>query len=48
MRVLFIVLGLLGATGIVLHIAMWIIVALHNPGCSSGLKPPVWSSDLAM
>jgi hypothetical protein len=22
--------------------------ALHNPGCSSGLKPPVSSSDLAM
>ena len=22
--------------------------ALHNPGCSRGLKPPVSSSDLAM
>ena len=31
MRVLFILLGLLGATGIVLYIAMWIIVPLEPP-----------------
>jgi phage shock protein C len=31
MRVLFIVLGLLGATGIVLYIAMWIIVPQEPP-----------------
>ena len=31
MRVLFILLGLLGATGVVLYIAMWIIVPLEPP-----------------
>jgi phage shock protein C len=31
MRVLFILLGLLGATGIVLYIAMWIIVPEEPP-----------------
>ncbi|HET8788503.1 MAG TPA: PspC domain-containing protein [Actinomycetes bacterium] len=31
MRVLFILLGLLGAAGIVLYIAMWIIVPLEPP-----------------
>ena len=31
MRVLFILLGLLGATGIILYIAMWIIVPQEPP-----------------
>jgi phage shock protein C len=31
MRVLFILLGLLGAAGIVVYIAMWIIVPLEPP-----------------
>ena len=35
MRVLFILLGLLGAAGIVVYIAMWIIVPLEPPvGCA--------------